>query len=496
MTSVHQNSTIQRHAEAAAQYLPNARIVIGSDERDAGSGGIFEHINPVTGQAQAEVPLGGASEIDEAVRAARQALPTWRGITSAERRDILIKFADLVRNYESWVPLQVLENGQTSIQANSMTQAAYGWMSYYASWADRLEGTVTRNHPDEGLVYTFTEPHGVVAMIITWNAPLLSLSMKLSPALAAGNTIVLKPAEFTPFTAMVWLDLARQAGIPDGVINIVPGGVDAGEALVKHPDVDKISFTGGPNTARSIMRGAADQLTPVLFELGGKGANLVFEDADLDEAIPFSCAFGMANTGQACAIPTRLLVQRTIYDEVIGRVEAIVGSMKVGDPLDPDTYIGPLVNRAAIERVQGVVDHAVATRAGRLLLGGSRVGGELADGFFMEPTVFVDVDPASDIAQHEIFGPVLSVIPFDSEDEAVSIANSTAYGLTNYVQTPDSRRVNRVVRALNSGSIGVNAASCLHVSAPFGGNGLSGFGREGGKAGIDEFVRTKTVIQR
>jgi aldehyde dehydrogenase (NAD+) len=496
MTNVVNDSLVSRHVETAARVLPTVELVIGSERRSAGSGGTYEHINPSTGRVQAEIPMAGPAEVDVAVQAARTALPSWRAMRPSDRHDVLMRFAELIRSYEQWGPLQIVENGMPALYASTFSGSAYDWTSYYAGWADKLVGEVSASNAADGFIYTLNEPYGVVAIVITWNAPLLSLVMKLPPALAAGNTIVLKPAEVTPFTSMVFVDLAREAGIPDGVINVVTGGVDAGEALVRHPGVDKISFTGGPPTAQAIMRGAADHLTPVLFELGGKGANIVFDDADLAEVIPFSCMFSMANSGQGCALPTRLLVQRTVYDDVLAQVQAIMSAVKLGDPLDPDTYVGPLINAAAIDRVQHMVDAAVANGSGRLLVGGKRAGGELASGYFMEPTVFTDVDPTSDLAQREVFGPVLSVIPFDTEDEAIAVANSTAYGLTNYVQTADSRRIARVVAQMNSGTVGVNTGVCNTHIAPFGGMGISGFGREGGKAGIDEFIRVKTVLQR
>jgi aldehyde dehydrogenase (NAD+) len=489
-------SMVARHVETAAAVLPKVNLVVGSEQRATGSGGVFEHINPSTGLVQAEIPLAGPRDVDDAVKAARKALKPWRAMRPSDRRDVLFRLAELIRDHDSWLPLQVLENGTGAAYASIFGGSAYDWTSYYAAWADKVTGEVAASNDSDGLIYTLPEPHGVIGVIITWNAPLLSLAMKIPPALAAGNTVVLKPAEFTPFTATVFADLARKAGIPDGVINVVPGGPAAGEALIKHPGVDKISFTGGPPTAKAIMRGAAEYLTPVLFELGGKGANIVFDDAELSEAIPFSCMFAFAQSGQGCALPTRLLVQRSIYQRVLDQVEAIVGGLKVGDPFDADTYMGPLIHAGALERVQNVVDKAVADRSGRLVIGGTRPGGELSGGYFMNPTVFADVDPASDLAQNEIFGPVLSVIPFDTEDEAVDIANSTVYGLTNYIQSSDSRRISRLIPQLNSGTIRVNAGLPTSHLAPFGGNGISGFGREGGKAGIDEFIRVKTVLQK
>jgi len=274
----------------------------------------------------------------------------------------------------------------------------------------------------------------------------------------------------------------------------VIGGPETGAAISAHPGINKISFTGGPSTATRIMQSAANNLVPVLFELGGKGANLVFDDANLAEAIPYSATFALVNTGQGCALPTRLLVQRGVYDAVVEGVKAVVAQYVTGDPLEPTTFAGPLVNQAALERVSGIIDKAKAEKAGRLILGGGRPGGELADGYFVDTTIFADVDPDSSLAQNEVFGPVLSIIPFETEEQAVEIANGTAYGLTNYVQTSDMRRARRLARDLRSGTIGINGTGNMHVGAPFGGVGISGFGREGGREGVMEFVSTKTVL--
>ena len=490
-----ESTTLRARHEALAPSLPPVRLVIGGEERDVGSGGVHGHINPSTGQVQAEIPLAGPREIDEAVRAARAALTGWKAMNPARRRDILHRFGQLMREAD-WVTMQVLENGQSSGFAAAAAEYSHQYATYYASWADRIEGSVTANNPEDGYIYTAPEPLGVVAVIITWNAPHLSLAMKVPAVLAAGNTVVIKPAEITPFSAMRWVELAREAGLPDGVLNVVTGTPEAGRALVEHPDVDKITFTGGPPTARNIMRSAADNLTPLVLELGGKGANLVFADANLDEAVGFSCVAATFIAGQGCALPTRMLVERSIYDEVLERITATMGALTVGDPLDPAHHSGPVISEAALTRILGVIDKARNERSGRLLTGGRRMDGEYADGYFLEHTVFVDVDPRSSLVQEEIFGPVLCVQPFETEAEAVELANSTKYGLTNYIQTQDPRRIRRLVGELRSGTIGVNSGFCLHPTAPFGGVGVSGFGYEGGKAGLDEFVRYKTVLSR
>jgi aldehyde dehydrogenase (NAD+) len=486
---------LKRHSDAA-RILPKVGSIIAGDMSTEAPAGAHSHVNPATGQVQATIPLSSTNTVDAAVAAARAAAPGWRDTPGAKRREILEKLAELiVADGDKLSTLSTLENGVTrGFGGRLFVEMAAQWTRYYAGWADKLEGLVVDTPPNEPFVYTIPEPFGVVAIIITWNAPLLSLAMKIPPALAAGNTVVLKPAEFTPFTSVRFLELAREAGVPDGVINLVIGGPETGAALTAHADIDKISFTGGPITATRIMQTAAVKLKPVIFELGGKGANLVFNDANLAEAIPYSATFSLVNTGQGCALPTRLLVQRGVYDQVVEGVKATIQSYITGDPLLDNTFSGPLVNDAALQRVTAVIEKAKADRAGQLILGGNRCDGELAGGFFVEPTIFANVDPNSSLALNEVFGPVLSIIPFDTEEEAVRIANSTEYGLTNYVQTSDIRRARRLARSLHSGTVGINGTANMHVGAPFGGVGISGFGREGGKEGMLEFVSTKTVL--
>ena len=488
--------TLMERHKKAAKLLPEVSSLIGGERYAGASAGTFDHINPATGRTQSSVPLSGTDCVDAAVAAARAAAPGWRNTPGPRRREILEKLAALIlRDGDELATISTLENGATmSFGATRFVSMAAEWTRYYAGWADKLDGLVVDTHRDEPLVYTIPEPFGVVGIIITWNAPLLSLAMKIPPALAAGNTVVLKPAEFTPFTSVRFLELASEAGLPDGVLNLVIGGPETGAAMSAHAGINKISFTGGPATATKIMQSAANNLVPVLFELGGKGANLVFDDANLAEAIPYSATFALVNTGQGCALPTRLLVQRGVYDAVVEGVTAVVSQYITGDPLDPATFAGPLVNAAARERVSGVIEQAKADKAGRVVLGGGRPGGELDEGFFVDTTIFADVDPDSSLAQNEVFGPVLSIIPFETEEQAVAIANGTAYGLSNYVQTADMRRARRLARDLHSGTVGINGTGNMHLGAPFGGVGISGFGREGGREGVMEFISTKTVL--
>lgn len=486
---------VKLHQDRAERDLPRPRLVIGGKDVTEGSGGLYEHRDPATGLVQAYIPLAGAAEIDQAVAAARAAFEVWGTMRPAERRRLLTRFGQLIRDHiPDFAAICPLENGVCiGGWAENVGPHVADWTEYYAGWADKIEGMVGAAHsPHENVEYTIAEPYGVIGHIITWNSPALSLAMKVPPSLAAGNTVVIKPAESTPFSALLFADLAREAGLPEGVVNVVTGLGDAGEALVSHPGIDKISFTGGPATARRIMATAAQSLKPVLFELGGKSANLLFADTDLDAVVPYCAAFAMSNTGQGCALPTRLLVERSVYPEVVERVAAVVAALPVGDPLDPSTYIGPLISAAARDRVQGVIDQAVSGGAGRLVHGGERID---SDGYFVTPTVFADVDHRSDLAQREIFGPVLALTPFDTEDEAVALANDTEYGLSAYIQSRDIGRVNRLVPRLKAGTVYVNPGPnpITSPATPFGGVGISGFGREGGRAGLEEFLCVKGV---
>jgi len=319
--------------------------------------------------------------------------------------------------------------------------------------------------------------------------------MKAAPALAAGNCVIVKPAEMTPFACSYYAELAKEAGIPDGVLSILAGAPEAGEALVSHPAVEKISFTGGPIAARKILIACAEQLKPAVLELGGKSASLVFPDVDIETV----CQQALGGTiaimaGQGCALPTRLVVHDSIHDRVVTRLIEIAKTYKVGDPLDPATVVGPVINSAARDRIMGMLDRVRAEGSGKIVLGGNLCGGDLAGGNYIEPTIITDVPPNSEIAQIEIFGPVLVVQRFSTEDEAVALANATKYGLAAYIQSSDQKRIHRLAERLKSGGVYVNGAISVMPHVPFGGLGLSGYGKEGGRAGLDEFLRYKTVI--
>ena len=480
----------------SVDLLPTPALVIGADRFESGSGGEAEHVNPSTGKPQAVIPLAGVTEVDAAVRAAAAAFEGWRRTTPPERRDILLRIASSLRDHEEELAtVSTLENGAPcsfTPLLSSVIPAEF--CSYYAGWVDKLHGEVVPVYPGDGLDYTLREPYGVVGVIIPWNGPMTSIGQKVIPAIAAGNTVVLKPPELAPFTSLVFHRICTAAGLPPGVLNVISGGPEAGEALVGHPGVGKITFTGGGATAEAVLRAAATNKTPVVLELGGKSANLVFADADLDAAVTMAVQYGIATlSGQACMLPTRLLVERSVYQEVLDEVVAVAESLPVGDPFDAGTMMGPVISARHCQRILDVIERARSAGEGTLLTGGERLGGSLADGYFLPPTVFGDVDPRSPLAQEEIFGPVLAVMPFDDEEHAISLANDTDYGLAGFIWTADVKRAHRTARALDAGYIGVNGMPLMPPTTPFGGYKQSGFGREGGLEGLLEFSRTKNV---
>ena len=476
--------------------LPKVHLHIGDQKLTAGSGGTHTHIFAANGKSQGEVPLAGVSEINAAVEAASKAFAIWRRWKPAARRDVLIRLAQLIdRHSADFSRLATFDNGTPASFAPANPTYAKEWFAYYAGWADKLDGQVTSTFSQQGeFSYTLSEPYGVIGIILTWNGPLPSLGMKVAPALAAGNTVVVKPSELTPFAPELFMRLVGEAGIPPGVINMVPGGIEAGQALVEHPRIEKISFTGGPVTARKILAACAPLMKPAVLELGGKSANLVFPDANLDFTAQHATMFSIkAFSGQACAWATRLIVHDSVYDELVKKVVQLAQAIRVGDPWDPQTESGPVINEASAIRIMAMIDRANSVHAGRLMCGGARPGGALSNGAYVEPTVFADVDPQSEIGQQEVFGPVLSIMRFSSEDEAIAIANATDYGLAGYIHTHDVSRVHRLAEQMKAGGIFVNGGSVLAPNTPFGGHGLSGYGREGGRQGLEEFVRPKTV---
>ncbi|WP_181783320.1 aldehyde dehydrogenase family protein [Pseudonocardia pini] len=459
------------------------------------SQGLYPHVFPGDGRVNAEVAMAGPTEIDQAVASAAAAQKAWIALPVDLRRDMLLKLSDLIQaEIPALAALSVADNGVASAISAVHPFWMARWFRYYAGWIDKLAGQVPPVSYSGDLNIISEEPYGVVGVIVPWNGPMVMIGMAVAPALAAGNAVVIKPPELAPLTTLRFGELALEAGLPPGLVNVVPGDHVGGEALVRHPGVGKIHFTGSGATARKIHLAAVDTLTPVATELGGKSANLVFADTDLDTAVMLSSFIGpLAQSGQNCACGSRILVEDSIYDQFVEKAGAFISQAVVGDPFDAKTLVGPVIAESALDRILGVVETARSTGSGRLVTGGGRLGGSLADGFFIEPTLFADVDNASPLNQQETFGPVVSVSRFSDEEEAVALANDTSYGLVSYVQTNDLRRAHRVSRALQSGSVYVNTFSDLVPSAPYGGFKQSGEGRLGGLEGLREFSRPKNV---
>ena len=472
--------------------VPNGLYIAG-EWRSESSGGSMEHTNPATGRVQRVFPVAGISEVDESVARARQVLAGWRRWRPTDRAVVLRRIAQLMRDHKEQLSiLTTLENGTPVGAAAPVPESAANWFEYYAGWVDKLNGEWIPSA--SGFDYTIPEPVGVVAVILTWNGPVGGIGMSVPAALAAGCCVILKPPELAPFSTNVFAEICERAGLPAGVLSILAGGPEAGDALVRHPGVDKISFTGGPNTARRIQAACAESLTPLVLELGGKSANIVLDDADIDAASARAANAVIRLSGQVCFAPTRLIVEESVCDDVTERVVQLLSEVHPGDPLDPATVMGPVISEGACDRILGIVDRARDSRAGDLLIGGERLGGDLKAGYFIAPTLFADVDNRSELAQEEVFGPVLSVIRAADEDAAVALANDTRFGLAAYVYTRDLNKAHRLAAELEAGNVAVNGGvACAGPYGPFGGIKNSGYGKEGGLAGLLEFVRIKNV---
>jgi acyl-CoA reductase-like NAD-dependent aldehyde dehydrogenase len=470
-------------------------LFIDGQWRPALSGATFMTYNPATGEPLAEVAAGEAADIDLAVSAARRAFEgRWSRLSATERGVILRKIADLLRSRaESLALLDTQDAGRPIRDTRNDLVRAADIFDFYGGMADKLRGA-TLPVPPEFACYTLRVPYGVVGAIFPWNLPLVMACLKAAPALAAGNTVVLKPAEQTPLSALQLAAIGAEAGLPDGVLNVVNGyGETAGAALAGHMEVDKIAFTGSTAVGRLIMQAASRNIKGLTLELGGKAPNIVFADANLEMAARgalFSC---FHHQGQICAAGTRLLVERRVFEELIEILMTKMGNLRVGIPTDPQVHIGALISEEQYNRIDSYVQRGAA-EGGRLVVGGERLRGGLPPGgYYYQPTVFTDIEPTMTIAREEIFGPVLSVLTFEDEEEAVRLANDVVYGLTAAVWTRDIARANRMARRIRAGTIWTNMINRMHIAVPAGGLGQSGFGNEYGIEGAEQYTTLKTV---
>lgn len=477
--------------------LKKYRMRIAGEAVDPASGEWFETENPYTGQPWALIPRGGQADVDRAVAAAKQAFENgdWPKMTATQRGHLLRKLGDkLLEHSERLAATEVRDNGKLIAEMGMQLKYAPQWYHYFGGLADKIEGSVIPIDKPEHFTYTRHEPLGVVAAITPWNSPLLLAAWKVAPALAAGNTVVIKPSEFTSASTIEFAELFEEAGFPPGVFNVVTGyGKEAGEALISHPDVAKVAFTGGEKTGRHVYSTAADQLKKVSLELGGKSPNIVFDDCDIENAVKGAVSGIFAATGQTCIAGSRLLVQKSIHNEFVDKLVALAQTAKIGDPMQTETQVGPVTTRPQYEKVLSYLDVGREDGAEVALGGGKPDRSEVGDGWFVQPTIFTGVNNTMRIAQEEIFGPVLSVIPFDDEEEAIAIGNDVVYGLAAGVWTNSIRRAVTVSERLNAGTVWVNTYRAVSYMAPFGGYKRSGLGRESGQEAIREYLQTKTV---
>ena len=480
---------------AALQWIANGprRMLIGGKQVDAASGRTFATENPETEAVLVEVAEADSQDVDLAVKAARAAFesPKWSGMSPHARTQVLLKIADIIeRNSEELAVLETLDNGAPIAITRRFVAYAAQTFRYYAGWPTKIMGSTMPSDPSK-LVYVLREPVGVCGLINAWNAPIGQAATKIAPALACGNTVLVKPAEQTPLTTLRLGELIQECDLPPGVVNILPGfGNKAGAAIVAHDGVDKVAFTGSTVVGKQILAASAGNLKKLTLELGGKSPNIVFADADLDAAITASVNAFTRNSGQICSAGTRLFVHESLHDEVVERVAKRAGGYKVGSPFATDTELGPLISAKQMQRVLSYVESGRGQGA-KLSLGGSRVG---KVGYFVEPTVFSNVGNAMKIAQEEIFGPVLSVIPFKDENDAIFQGNDTQYGLAAAVWTRDISRAHKVARALKAGRVWINTYGEIGQVFSTGGYKQSGIGREMGPESIDAYTQTKPVI--
>ncbi|HEY6632401.1 MAG TPA: aldehyde dehydrogenase [Rhizobiaceae bacterium] len=477
--------------------MKSYKMLIGGEWVEAASGQTFETENPFTGRAWATIPRSGTTDIDRAAAAARKAFddPAWSGLSASARGALLRRFADLLTaNADRLADIETQDNGKLIAEMRGQLRYMPQWYYYFGGLADKVEGRVIPI--DKPGVFNFTreEPLGVVAAITPWNSPLMLATWKLAPALAAGNTIVWKPSEFSSASALEFGKLFEEAGFPPGVVNIVTGfGNEIGSHIVSHPQVDKVAFTGGDRTGQGVYELAARSIKPVTLELGGKSANIVFEDAVLDDAVKGVVSGIFAASGQTCIAGSRALVHRSVYPAFVEALVAFARTARIGDPSSENTQVGPITTRPQLAKVLEYIDIAKSEGA-TLALGGKRASDPACgDGWFVEPTIFTEVTPRMRIAQEEVFGPVLAVIPFDDDEQAIEIANGTIYGLAAGVWTQNISRALTMSQRLRAGTVWVNTYRAVSYMSPFGGFKRSGIGRESGLSAIREYLQEKSV---
>ena len=472
-------------------------MFIGGEWVEAASGEHFPSDNPYTGKPWASIPRGGAADAARAVEAAHKALTSgeWPKCNATKRGALLRKLGDLITEHsKALAETEVRDNGKLYAEMSAQTAYMAQWYYYFGGLADKIEGSVIPIDKPDTFNYTRYEPMGVIAMIIPWNSPLLLLAWKLAPALAAGNTVVVKPSEYTSASALEFMKLIEQAGFPPGVVNVVTGfGAEVGTPLVEHPKVAKVAFTGSDATGQRIYEAAAKGLKRVSMELGGKSPNIVFDDAHIDNAVKGVISGIFAATGQTCIAGSRLLVQQSIHDQFVDKLVALAKTAKMGDPMSLDTQVGPVTNPPQFKKILDYIDIAKGEGAKPVLGGAKATRPECGNGWFVEPTIFTGVNNSMRIAQEEVFGPVLSVIPFQDEEEAIAIGNDVVYGLAAGVWTQNMRRAFLMSEKLQAGTVWVNTYRAVSFMSPFGGYKRSGIGRESGQDMIYEYLQTKSV---
>jgi phenylacetaldehyde dehydrogenase len=486
-----------RMLPATKQFLAREhKLFIDGKWVDSVSGATRAVIDPATGKKVSIMAEGGAQDVDIAVRAARKAFEegSWRGMSTNERGRIIWRIGDLIDKYkQELAELEVVDEGAPlAIARDFWVNLGADHFRYYAGWPNKLVGeTIPVNMPGEWHAYTTRQPVGVVGQIIPWNVPFLMAAWKLAPALAAGCTIVLKPAEDTPLTALRLAEICREAGVPDGVVNVVTGAGEAGAALANHQDVNKIAFTGSTETGKAIVRASAGNLKRVTLELGGKSPVFVFPDADIESAIPGVAQAVLLNAGQACTAGSRLYIHEDVYDKVIAGVAEYAKTLKLGHGLDPSSEIGPLISERQFSRVSSILNAGISEGA-NLLVGGSQHGTE---GFFMQPTLLTNVRPEMTVYRDEIFGPVISAMKISNKnlDELAREANNTNYGLSASVWTKDLKNAHGLASRIHAGIVWVNSHHMIDAAFPFGGVKQSGWGREMGLPGIEAYTEMKSV---